>query len=215
MKDERVSHQVKIYELSNKVTLLNSQFSRVVKQVKVVSTGIKDSNLSKHLLTHFEKENVMTRGVKSKENNYLWAPQSKSQTSDLTRMSSMMLEHQVTLKGLNISHLDSMNDEKSNHVSCSHKEQLSSITIRILEIKQLDELNDKLEICPHKKLKEINNSMRVVPHSLVHTNPVFGTHALAPEKGVVSTNLHAFNVVPSPTQHLSDTTQRSLASDLT
>ncbi len=33
LKDERVSHQAKISELSNKVTLLNSQFSRVVKQV--------------------------------------------------------------------------------------------------------------------------------------------------------------------------------------
>jgi len=50
LKDERVSHQAKNSELSNKVTLLNSQFSHVIKQVKRVSTD--NSSLSKHLLTH-------------------------------------------------------------------------------------------------------------------------------------------------------------------
>ena len=110
----------------------------------------------------------------------------------------MMLEHQVTLKGLNISHLDSMNNEKSDHVPCSHKEQSSSITIRILETKQLDEVNDKLEICPHRKLKEINSSMCVVPHSLVHTNPVFmsQTHLKSPTTRNNSSPIITFSFAP-------------------
>jgi len=110
----------------------------------------------------------------------------------------MMLEHQVTLKGLNMSHLDSMNDEKSDHVSCSLKEQSNSITIRILETKKLDELNDKLEICPHKKLKEINNSMRMVPHLLMHTNLVFlsKTHLKSPTTRNNSSPIITFSFAP-------------------
>jgi len=85
LKDDRVSHQEKNYELSNKVTLLNSQFSHVTKKVKRVSTGINNSNLSKHLLTHPEKGDVLTRGVKTKENCCLWASQRKCQTVNLTK----------------------------------------------------------------------------------------------------------------------------------
>jgi len=89
LKDERVSHQAKIFELSNKVTLLNSQLSHVFKQVKRVSTN--NSSLSKHLLTHLEKEDGLTRDVKTEENCCLWASQRKSQP--VNQMSSTMLEH--------------------------------------------------------------------------------------------------------------------------
>jgi len=172
LENDRISYQAKISELNNKVTLLNSQFSHAMKQVKRMSAGT-NPTLCKRMLPHPGKGVVLMRGVNTKENYYLWEPHRKSKNGYLTGMLSMMLQHQVTPKELNIPHLSSINNEKSSQVSCSHEKQSSSIVDRTLETKQLDELSDKFEICPHEKLKELNNSMRVVPHSLLHTNPGF------------------------------------------
>jgi hypothetical protein len=120
LENDRINHQAKISELNNKVTLSNSQFSHAMKQVKRMSTET-NPTLCTRMLPHPEKGVALIRGVDSKENYYLWAPQRKSQTGNLIGMLSMMLEHQVTLKKLNIPHLDSMNNEKSNQVSCSPK----------------------------------------------------------------------------------------------
>jgi len=114
LEDERVSHQAKISELNNKVTLLNSQFSHVMKQVKLCSTGTNNPTLSERMLSHSEKGDVLMGDVKTKENSYSWTSQRKSQTANLTGMLSTMLEHQVTPKELGILHLDSINNERGD-----------------------------------------------------------------------------------------------------
>ena len=68
LEDERIRHQAKISELNNKVTLLNSQFSHVIKQVKTMSTEKNNPTLSKRMMSHPEKGDVLMRGVKTKEN---------------------------------------------------------------------------------------------------------------------------------------------------
>jgi hypothetical protein len=195
LENDRISHQAKISELNYKVTLLNSHLSHAMKQVKRISSAT-NPTFSKCMLPHSEKGVALIRGIDSKENNYIWAPQRKSHTGNLTGMSNMMLEYQVTPNEHNISHLNRMNDEKSNQIFYSHKEQSSSITVRIMETKQLNELNDKFEICPHKKLK---SSLRVVPHSLVHTNPIFlsQTHLKSPTTRNNSSPIINFSFAPS------------------
>ena len=98
MKDERVIHQAKL--------------KHVAKQVKRVSTGINNSNLSKHLLTHPDKGDVLTRGVKTKENCCIWASQRKSQTINLIGISSAMLEHHITPEEHDILYQDSIKNEE-------------------------------------------------------------------------------------------------------
>jgi len=53
------------------------------------------------------------RGVKTKENCYLWVPQRKSQTDENTGMLKTMLKHQATPKQLDLLHLGSVNNGKS------------------------------------------------------------------------------------------------------
>ena len=89
-------------------------------------------NKSECLVTD-EKGEVLMRGIKSKENCYLWVPQEKGQTGKQTRMLHTRLEHQVTSKGLELLHIDSTDDKestfggcfflRSNLISCFSKKQ--------------------------------------------------------------------------------------------
>jgi len=83
LENDRISHQAKISKLNNKVTFLNSQFSHAMKQVKRMSTGT-NPTLCKRMLPQPEKGVALMRGVNTKKNYYLWAPQRKSQTGNQT-----------------------------------------------------------------------------------------------------------------------------------
>jgi len=58
------------------------------------------------------------KGIKSKENCYLWVPQEKCQTGIQTRMLHTRLEHQVTSKGLELLHIDSADYKESTSRGC-------------------------------------------------------------------------------------------------
>lgn len=119
-----------------------------------------DANFNKlECLKTNEKGEVLMKGIKTKENCYLWLPQRKSQTGEQTGMLHTMLEHQVTPKELDLLHVGSVDNEKSisdswlckknSQVSWFYEKQSSDIIVRILESKQLDELRGKFGICPH------------------------------------------------------------------
>jgi len=118
-------------------------------------------NKSECLVTN-EKGEVIMRGIKTKENFYLWVPQRKSQTGKQIGVLHTMLEHQVTLKELDRLHFGSANNgksisdswfcKKSNQVYWFYEKQSSGTFVRVLDVKQFDELRGKLGICPHKKL---------------------------------------------------------------
>ena len=123
------------------------------------------------------------RGIKTKENCYLWVPQRKSQTGKQIAVLHTMLEHQVTLKELDRLHFGSANNgksisdswfyKKSNQVYWFYEKQSSGTFVRVLDAKQFDELRGKLGICPHKKLEQLNGTRRVFPHSLLYANSGF------------------------------------------
>jgi len=167
LKDERVRHQAKIPKLNNKVTLLNSQFSHVIKQVKRESTD--NSSLSKHLLTHPEKEDVLTRDVKNEENYCLWALQRKRQPVNL--MSSTMLEHHEMFEELVPPQCDSIHDMRSvskssfskkiNVASRTYEKQLGDSFVRVKKTKQLGKLEGRSGILLKKKLERLSYMERV------------------------------------------------------
>lgn len=123
------------------------------------------------------------RGIKTKENCYLWVPQRKSQIGKQTGMLHTMLEHQVTPKELDLIHFGSKNNGKSiydswfckknNQVFWFYEKKSGGTFVRVLDAKQFDELMGKLGICPHKKLEQLNGTRRMVLHSLLHANSGF------------------------------------------
>jgi hypothetical protein len=112
--DERHSYQAKISKLNNQVTLLNFQFSNVMKQVKLMSIGTDSQILSELMLSHPERGDVPIRNVNTMENCFSWTSQQNSQNANPTGMLSTMLKRLVTSKEPDILHLDSINNKRGD-----------------------------------------------------------------------------------------------------
>jgi len=163
---------------------------------------------SECLITN-EKGKILMRGVKTKENCYLWVSQRKSQTSEQTGMLNTTLEHRITPQKLDLLHIGSVNSGKSisNSWSCKNssqyswlcEKQSSDIVDRDLEFKQCDELRGKFGIYLHKKMEQLKRSSRVVRHSLLHTNLGFLslTHLKLPTTCNNSSPIIAFSFASS------------------
>jgi len=119
LEDERFNHQAKISELNNKVTLLNSQFSHVIKQVKKISTGTNISTSSKRMLSHPERGEALLRGVKTKDDCYKWVSQQEEQNEKQSRMLHTIWKHQDIPNMIKLSHFSSISLRRNVFGRCS------------------------------------------------------------------------------------------------
>ena len=121
------------------------------------------------------------RGIKCKENCYLWVPQEKALSDKKARMLHTRLEHQVTPKELELLHSGSADDKKciidgwfckeNNKISWYYEKHLDDTLSRVLNAKHFDKVRGELCICPHEKLHQLISFRHEFLHSLLHANP--------------------------------------------
>jgi len=112
-------------------------------------------NKSECVVTKKDGE-VLMRGIKTKENCYLWVPQRKSQADRITGMLHTMLEHQVSSEELDPLHPGSANNmrsisdscfcKKNNLVSWTYEKQSGDSFARIMNEKQFKESRNIFQI---------------------------------------------------------------------
>ena len=98
-----------------------------------------------------EKDEVLMKGIKTKNNCYTWVPQSENLTDGSTVMFPTMLKHLVIPKRIDFSH-----PNKTNRENCASKsrEKLTSDTyVRILSTKHLKSSKGKIDFFTNEKLE--------------------------------------------------------------
>jgi len=95
------------------------------------------------------KDEVLMRGIKTKNNCYTWVPQSENLTDGSTEMFPIMLKHIVIPKRVDFLHPNKSNSECCASESC---EKLTSDTfVRILSTKRLENSKGKLDFSTNEK----------------------------------------------------------------
>jgi len=98
-----------------------------------------------------EKDEVLMRGIKTKNNCYTWVPQSKNLTDGSTEMFPTMLKHLVIPIIVDFLH---PNKEDSDNCASESCEKLTSDTfVRILSTKHLENSKGKLDFSINEKLE--------------------------------------------------------------
>jgi len=98
-----------------------------------------------------EKEEVLMRGIKTKNNCYTWVPQIENFNGGSTKMFPTMLKHLDILKGVHSLHSDKANIK--NYVTGSREKLTSDTSARILGAKHLGNSKGKLDFFVNENLK--------------------------------------------------------------
>jgi len=102
-----------------------------------------------------EKDEVLMRGIKTKNNFYTWVPQSENLTDGSTEMFPTMLKHLVIPKRVDFLRLNKANSENCASESC---EKLARDTFFIiLSTKHLENSKGKLDFSTNEKLELLLN----------------------------------------------------------
>jgi len=98
-----------------------------------------------------EKDEVLMRGIKTKNNCYAWVPQSENLIDGSTEMFPTVLKHLIILKRVDLLHPNKANSE---NCASESREKLSSDTfVRILNTKYLENSRGKLDFSTNEKLE--------------------------------------------------------------
>jgi len=130
-----------------------------------------------------EKEEVLIRGIKTKNNCYIWVSQGESLTYGPTVMLPTKLKHQAIPKEIYPLHLDkayikkSVSDnwycENNNRVSWPCAIHSGDTSARIFDAKHFEKSEGKLDFCLNKKLEKVKYT-RCVCLFIHYCTPILG-----------------------------------------